>query len=120
LFVCMPLAAFVLYLLYIRRKRNYYEFLIFSVYFHSFIFILMLFNKILIKIFGYIVNTDSFTDVFAVGIGIYFLLSLKRVYEQSWVKTILKAITFTVVYAFLIFFVVIGIILYLFAFSGGH
>ncbi|MBK9108815.1 MAG: DUF3667 domain-containing protein [Saprospiraceae bacterium] len=50
MFFLMPLFGFILYLLHIRQKKNYYEFLIFSIHYHIVAFfafsILFLFEKI--------------------------------------------------------------------------
>jgi Protein of unknown function (DUF3667) len=123
IFVCMPIAAFILYLLYIRRKRNYYEFLIFSIYFHSFAFILMIFYQIISKIGSYFMESDMFFSLLTLGIGVYFVASLRRVYGQSWLRTIAKAFTFFILYSIVFIFVILGITFYLFATtgaSGGH
>ena len=93
LFASLPLFAFILKLLYIRRKKFYYaDHGIFSIYHYIFSFLLLL------LVFG----TDKLTDITGLGIfdfltglfffsgGVYLYLSMKRFYGQGHGKTVLK------------------------------
>lgn len=82
LFILLPIFALMLKLLYFRRKIYYIEHLIFSLHFHTYVFI----NLILAVFFPYwhvilFVILSIFTNLF---------LSLKRVYGQSGIKTFIK------------------------------
>jgi Protein of unknown function (DUF3667) len=93
LFVSLPLFAFILKLLYLRRKRFYYEdHAIFSIYHYIFSFILLLF------VFGFGKISDmtgwGFMDfltacLFLLG-GFYLYRSMRRFYGQSRAKTLIK------------------------------
>lgn len=81
----MPFLALILKLFYIRRKYFYVEHLIFSFHMHAFVFfvaiLLVLFSK---HLPGWVI------PVAVVGLIFYLLFSMKRVYQQKWLKTILK------------------------------
>jgi hypothetical protein len=93
LFISLPVFAFILKLLYIRRKKFYYEdHAIFSIYHYIFTFFLLLF------VFGFGKISDftgwSFMDfltacLFLLG-GFYLYRSMRRFYGQSRAKTLIK------------------------------
>lgn len=82
----IPFCAIMLKLFYIRRKRLFVEHVIFSLHVHSFLFLLLAIGFILFYFWGV-----PYGVIFA-GIAsvIYFPLALKRVYGQSWRKTLFK------------------------------
>lgn len=88
MFIFLPLFALILKILYRRRKRFYIEHVIFTLHFYSFIFfILMLFvliNLVQIEIPRWI--------MLVIIIG-YLYLSMLKVYNQSYGKTLLKCIS---------------------------
>jgi len=82
LFIMVPFFAFILKLLYIRRKRYYVEHLVFSFHIHTLIFLLLL---VLVFI------PRWYSVVFIIfAILIYLFTAMKRVYVQSFFKTLLK------------------------------
>lgn len=87
LLLLVPLSAGLLKLLYIRRKRKYIEHFVFSLNVHAFLFLTQFLGALEFIAFG--------TPVLCILSGIatvgYFLLALKRVYRQSWWKTLIKA-----------------------------
>jgi hypothetical protein len=115
LFVSLPLFAFILKLLYVRRKRFFYEdHAIFSIYHYIFSFILLLF------VFGF----GKIRDITGAGFmnfltailfllgGFYLYRSMRRFYGQSRAKTLIKflllnllgLISFVVLFAFFVLF----------------
>lgn len=88
MFIFLPLFALILKILYRRRKRFYIEHVIFTLHFFSFIFfVLMLFaliNLIQIELPKWI--------MLLIILG-YLYLSMLKVYNQSWGKTLLKCIS---------------------------
>jgi Protein of unknown function (DUF3667) len=93
LFVSLPFFAFILKLLYLRRRKFYYEdHAIFSIYHYIFSFILLLF------VFGF-GKIQDFTGwnfmnfltaiLFLLG-GFYLYRSMRRFYGQGRVKTLIK------------------------------
>lgn len=88
LFLLLPVFALLLKLIYVRSKILYIQHLIFSFYFHSFIFFILLFDVlseiILPKGFHF------YGNIILLTIPAYLYLSLVNVYKQSRWKTILK------------------------------
>ncbi|WP_460926429.1 DUF3667 domain-containing protein [Spirosoma agri] len=99
MFVLMPFVAILLLLFYFRRGRYYYEHLIFSVHIHMVLF--LLFSMALLTTYVTSPKVTSSVLLWTFWISwFYFLLSLKRVYNQSWSKTILKCLLLSMMYGF--------------------
>jgi hypothetical protein len=83
--IFLPLFALILKLLYVRRNRFYIEHVIFTLHFFSFIFFMLIFfvliNLLPVRLPGWIL-------LFL--ILVYLFLSMHKVYQQSWKKTLLK------------------------------
>jgi hypothetical protein len=100
MFFLMPVFALYLRLLYLRRKQYYSEHLIFSVHFHSVVFILFTFWVL--------------QGMLKLNLGIYFfllilaylILFIKKVYTQSWTRTVVKSVVLVIIYG-----ITIGIML---------
>jgi hypothetical protein len=84
----VPMAALLLKLLYIRRKRRYVEHFIFTLHIHSFLFLTQFLGALGLLIF----DAPWLVVLSGVATAIYFLLALKRVYGQGWWKTLIKAV----------------------------
>lgn len=82
----IPLAALMLKIIYIRRKRTYVEHLVFSLHVHAFLFLL----QALAAIVFYWFDTPAFLWATIPLTIIYFVVALKRVYRQGWGKTLIK------------------------------
>ncbi|MBM3405167.1 MAG: DUF3667 domain-containing protein [Bacteroidetes bacterium] len=98
MYVLMPLFALVLSALYFRRRKNYYEYLIFSIHYHSLIFIILCLISLAIAITG----TDYFYLVFLL-FPFYLLFAMRNCYQQRWGKTIAKWILINVSYSLILF-----------------
>lgn len=84
LFFLMPVFALILYLLYWKRKKNYYEFLIFSIHYHILVFIVISILFVLQELF----DLNAIWTVFTVfGIYLYLWISLKNHFGQSKLKS---------------------------------
>ena len=101
LFFLLPLFALILKLLYIRREQFFYvDHAVLSLHYFSFIFLMLVFsNYILDNIFG----TAVFTQFAVVWIFVYLLVAMKKLYGQSWRKTILKY--FSLLFLFFLVFI---------------
>lgn len=84
-FILIPVLALILKLFYIRRKRLYYDHLIFSLHFHSFFFLMLLIYALIGLFFA-----DLGITMFIFIILIYLFIALFKVYKQSFFKTLLK------------------------------
>lgn len=103
MFFILPLFALIVNLLFFRQKRNYYEHLIFSIHYHSAIFLFL-------SLFILYYKLSGVTGVILIGIllGIlYFYKSLRTIYNQSKVKTMIKTILFFLSYFMVLSFTLI-------------
>jgi hypothetical protein len=100
LFWLLPFFALLLKLFYVRRDYFYSEHLVFSIYYYNFFYfagsLLVIVNKIPIL--------EWASTFIGFWIVLYLLFAMKRMYQQSWRKTILKYILF-----FFSFFVLVAI-----------
>ncbi|RYF60332.1 MAG: hypothetical protein EOO39_32410 [Cytophagaceae bacterium] len=101
-FLLMPLVAWFLYLFYRRSKTYYYvDHLIFSVNIHTVLFILTILLLLLIEFtpLGTYTPANGAVPLFLPGPALYFLLSLRTVYKQSWGRTVVNFLGLTVLYS---------------------
>lgn len=100
LLLFQPFFALLLKLFYIRRKDFFYiEHLVFSLYFHAFILLLV----ILLFTLYFMVDLDFVVPLIMLSAFIYLILALKRFYMQSYGKTILKGILISWIYLLILF-----------------
>ncbi|MBN8577007.1 MAG: DUF3667 domain-containing protein [Cytophagales bacterium] len=90
LFYLLPFFALLLKLLYIRRGYYYSEHLVFSIYYYNF-FYLAGTLQILVGLSPWLSWTSTFIGFWIV---LYLPFAMKRMYQQSWRKTILKYFIF--------------------------
>jgi len=92
MFILLPLFALLLKLLYVRRDWYYAEHVVFALHTHAFAFVV--FSLAL----GVVVAPGALASALRVvasvalpAIPLYFVLAMKRVYGQTWGKTLVKA-----------------------------
>lgn len=90
----MPALAFILKILYIRRKRYFVEHLVFSFHYHAFSFLAVALSVVLYQIFQKQASENSIEAVAFVVLPmlilVYLFLAMKRVYGQGYIKTFFK------------------------------
>ncbi len=87
LFYLLPIFALLLKLLYVRRDYYYSEHLVFSIYYYNFFYLAASFYLL----FDYIPFVGGLlTSAMVIWALVYLPLGMKRMYQQSWRKTILK------------------------------
>ena len=84
IFILIPFIALLLKLLYIRKKILYFNHIIFSIHFLSFVFLLLW-----MRLFGSRI-TDRFSLIVYLLLLIYLFLALLKVYRQKKGKTFVK------------------------------
>lgn len=93
----LPFFALLLKLFYLRRNFFFIDHLIFSIHQFCFLFlvgtIFFLLNPIL---------TEEVIPWILTGLLIYFIVAMKRVYAQSWRKTILKLFLISILYSIIL------------------
>jgi len=93
IFVLIPFIALLLKLLYIRRKRLYYDHLVFSIHFHTLLFILL----IIVQLTGMFLFQLPLWIILLLTLS-YLLITIQKVYRQSWLRTSLKMIVLVLMY----------------------
>ncbi|MFM7428485.1 MAG: DUF3667 domain-containing protein [Flammeovirgaceae bacterium] len=98
LFYLLPFFALLLKFLYIRRGYYYSEHLVFSIYYYNF-FYLAGTLQILVGLLPWLAWTSTFIGFWIV---LYLVFAMKRMYKQSWRKTILKYLVFSFLFIILV------------------
>lgn len=91
MFLLLPMFALILKLVYINKKRYYYEHLIYSFHLHSAIFLSILTTMLLQWLFGFIYEIDGWLGILcAIYIIWYIYRSLRTFYGSTRWITVLK------------------------------
>lgn len=101
MFIILPIFALMLKIFYWRSKTLYIKHLVHALHLHSFAFLIFALCILVLNYFsssGWI-GLSSFLLVV-----VYSVISFKKVYYQSWGKTILKFLLFGFSYYWLLFF----------------
>ena len=118
MFILLPFAAFILWFFERHTKwRFYFQHLVFTLNTHSAIFLFWAICDILSDLYKYFFYRDNSEDysgyivLFVLTLSmVYFILSIKNVYQQSWLKTIAKFLLLIMSYSLLfLLIIVIGI-----------
>jgi hypothetical protein len=100
MFLMLPLFAFLLKLLYIRRSRLYVEHLIFSLHVHAFSFLAFAVGILLGETDSEWLHTiGGWVDMSPL---LYLVLALAHVYEQGYIKSTIKAFLLLFVYTLIL------------------
>ncbi len=111
MFVLLPLAALVFKFFYLFARKYYIEHLILALHNHSFVFVVFLLSMLSDSVAGWlepsevgpVTTTVSWIEIaIFTWIPVYFLLSLKRVYQQGWTMTLAKYFVISLSYLILL------------------
>jgi len=93
LILFVPFVALALKLLYIRKARLYYDHLIFSLHFQSFLFLALIVVSLLNMAGLSLIMPAHWAYLAgcALAAPTYLVVALKRVYGQGWVATLMKS-----------------------------
>jgi hypothetical protein len=97
-FFLMPVFAGLLKLLYVRRDFYYSEHLVFTIYYYNFFFLA---GSVYLLI-DLAPGVDIVATLLGFWIVLYLLFAMKRMYLQSWRKTIFKYTIFVLVFGVLV------------------
>jgi len=89
----MPALAFILKLLYVRRKRYFVEHLVFSFHYHAFAFWIVSIMLLLMSWTGGWENETMAAlvpTITVLGFMVYLFIAMRRVYKQGFFKTFVK------------------------------
>ena len=121
MFIFLPLIAAVMSLLYVRSGRYYVEHLLFVVHFHAFFFLAGIIVLLLER------AAEPATGVVASGLAVvqgvvgaaltvyvpwYLLAAMRRVYTQSWWKTLPKYALLGIAYLVCMVLTIVGLMAY--------
>ncbi len=110
LFFLLPLFTLFVSLLYIRRKFNYTENLVFVFHVQTVFFLLLL----LFIIIGRITHSDAIVWIFLIIFMIHLFMAMRQFYQQGRLKTLIKYIILNS--AFMVMALIGGIIISFIAF----
>lgn len=110
LFFLLPIFTLIVSLLYIRRKFNYTENLVFVFHVQTVFFLLLL----LFFIIGRIVHSEGIVWIFLVIFMIHLYMSMRKFYQQGRIKTLIKYILLNT--AFMLLALIGGVIISFIAF----
>jgi len=117
----MPALAFLLKLLYIRRKKYFVEHLVFSFHYHAFAFFIFTFVFSFLRLLelGYInsiLDEEVIVGVPLLGVMIYLFIAMRRVYGQGYFKTFIKysILNFSYIFIFTVCLVLTLLVSFLF------
>ena len=95
-FLLLPVFALLLKLFYIRREQYYIRHLIFSIHFHSFVFLVFI---VITLLYGLTEgNTGVIALILLCTVPVYFIIALKKFYGQGIGKVLLKFIGISFIY----------------------
>lgn len=115
MFLLLPMFALILKLVYISKKRFYYEHIIYSFHLHSAIFLSVLATMLLKWLFGFVVNIDDWlTFLCIIYVFWYIYRSLRTFYGSTRWVTLLKM--FFLGFCYNIVFVICFLIVIAFSF----
>jgi hypothetical protein len=107
LFFLMPFFAFLVYLAYFNRKKYYYEYLIFSLHYHTVIF---LFSSIIILLSIFFSIPGWINFFVALGLLYYLGKALRYNFQGSRWRTILRMMAICSIYSITLLIVSITVI----------
>jgi hypothetical protein len=113
MFVLMPLFATVIFILHRKKALHYIGTLVFSIHYHSFVFLLLTLTFIVDRI----IDLSILFFIPIVLSPIYLLLALRRVYGDSLLRTFMKTMVIGVsqiVSMALVFILTVFVVLLLF------
>ncbi len=91
-FLLVPFYTLILYALYHRTRSYYVEHQIFSLHFHSFVFVALLFYLLVsyYLLAQYVLLNQLLVSLLLLGVLVYLFLALKRVHQQNFWRTGVK------------------------------
>jgi hypothetical protein len=98
MFIVLPLFAIYVGWFYSRKKYYYVNHAIFSIHFHSFVFLLFLFLLFLNAVIPGERSGLILAVIAPVPVFIYLVAALRGMYRQSWGLSLLKGLSITLLY----------------------
>lgn len=103
------LPAFAVLLKMVYRRRLYVQHLVFTVYYYSFVFLVVAFMLLPDAVgLGWI---TGLLQISLLAVPPYLLLGMKRFYAESWLKTVAKFVFVSAAYGFMSGVVMVAVLL---------
>jgi len=102
MFLLLPVFAFLMKVLFVRRKWYYTEHLVFALHTHAFAFTVFSFAALTSGLSFVPDQVSEFFLFLSATIPLYFYIAMKLVYGQGWIKTALKAMMLAWLYGFVL------------------
>ncbi|GAB5535387.1 MAG: hypothetical protein Rubg2KO_16360 [Rubricoccaceae bacterium] len=102
MFIVLPIFAFLMKLLYARRDWFYSEHVVFALHTHAFAFVAFSVMVLLVWLGNGAAWTGVTVALLTLALPVYFLLAMKHVYQQGWVRTFVKAWLLSWMYGFVL------------------
>lgn len=105
---CIPVFAFILKILYIRKGRFYVEHLVYALHIHTFLYISVIITSLAVMAANRTIPVLSgwITGLMTIAIVVQIFLSIRRVYGQGWFMTLIKFLVGGFVYCVILVFAV--------------
>jgi len=89
---CIPIFAFILKILYVRKGRFYVEHLVYALHIHTFLYVAVVITSLAVMAANRTVPALGgwITGLMTIAILIQIYLSIRRVYGQGWFMTSIK------------------------------
>ena len=97
MFFLLPVFALFIRLFHYRRKPLYVHCVIFSLHYHAFVFLVLLFFNLVALAFF---TDDLFDWLSVLFICVYLVVAMKKVFEQSYGRAIMKFFGLSMLYIF--------------------
>ncbi len=97
--ILVPFFALIMGALFVRRRVYFFDHLVFSLHFHSFIFAVLLMMLAASSWFGLAIKGPAIASVFLGLIALYLYIAMVRTYRGGLIKTAFKFLILTNVYA---------------------
>lgn len=91
-FLLLPLYALCFKILYRRSKKFYVDHLVLMLHIQSFVYVLASFLLLAIILFVPAQSREWWPPVLIIATGVYIFLAVKRLFNQSWIKTFIKSV----------------------------
>jgi hypothetical protein len=97
---CIPLFAFILKILYVRKGRFYVEHLVYALHIHTFLYVTVIITALAVMGANRTVPALSgwITGLMACAIVVQIFLSVRRVYGQGWFFSLFKFLFGGIIY----------------------
>jgi len=102
MFLLLPLFAFLMKVLFVRRKWYYTEHLVFALHTHAFAFTLFAVAALTSGLSFVPDQVSGFFFFLSATIPLYFYFAMKHVYGQGWIKTAFKMAIIGWIYFFVL------------------